>query len=91
MHSANLDSAVALRNKKVALIGNASSAILPAIQPLTEELINFVRSPNWIVPDIGEKQRAYTQEEIDTFGRDLTSLISKRKATEATLNSYFGE
>ncbi|CAD6582661.1 MAG: hypothetical protein ASARMPREDX12_000998 [Alectoria sarmentosa] len=91
MHSANWNSEVELRDRKVALIGNGSSAvqILPAIQPLAEELINFVRSPNWILPDVGEKQRAYTLEEIDEFDRDPSSLTSKRKATEASLNSYF--
>ena len=92
MHSANWKSEVELRDRKVALIGNGSSAvqILPAIQPLAEELVTFVRSPNWILPDVGEEQRAYTQQEVDKFDRDPASLTSQRKATEASLNSYFG-
>ena len=92
MHSANWDSKVDLRDRKVALIGNGSSAvqILPAIQPLAKEVIHFIRSPNWILPHIGEGQRAYTRDEIDKFDKDPISLTSKRKATEATLNSYFG-
>lgn len=81
-----------LEDKIVALVGNGSSAvrILPAIQPLTESFIIFVRSSNWISPDIGDKQRAYTREEIDAFDRDPASPTSKRKATEGALNSYFG-
>ena len=93
MHSANWKGEVELRDKKVALIGNGSSAvqILPAIQPLAKELVTFVRSPNWILPHIGEGQRGFSQREIDDFGRDPRLLTLKRKATEASLNSYFGK
>ena len=52
MHSARWDTQYDLRGKKVAVIGTGASAIqiVPAIQPLVDELVLFQRTPPWVFP-----------------------------------------
>jgi len=61
-HSARWDHSCDLRGKRVAVIGNAASAIqfIPQIAPLAKELWIFQRSANWMLP---RGDRAYTQVE----------------------------
>lgn len=61
-HSARWDHAYDLRGKRVAVIGNAASAIqfIPQIAPLVKELWIFQRTPNWMLP---RGDRAYTPVE----------------------------
>lgn len=75
------------------MIKFSSSAvqILPTIQPVVESLINFVRSPNWLLTSIGTEQRDYTQEEIDIFTHEPGALMALRKANENVVNSIFGK
>ncbi|EWG38643.1 hypothetical protein FVEG_01817 [Fusarium verticillioides 7600] len=57
MHSGAWDESCDLKNKRVGIIGNGSSAIqiLPAIQPLEGIKVTcFARSPTWIVPAFGD-------------------------------------
>ncbi|KAL8658972.1 MAG: hypothetical protein Q9202_007332 [Teloschistes flavicans] len=91
LHSAQWDSSVSLDGKVVGLIGNGSSAvqILPSIQPVAEHVFNFIRSPNWIVPSLGEDNHSYSEEDIEGFQTDSDSLLVLRKRNEASLNSYF--
>lgn len=51
-HSANWDYNHDLRDEKVAVIGSGASAIqfLPAIQPKVKKLVNFQRTPAWVLP-----------------------------------------
>lgn len=51
-HSARWNHDYDFRGKRVAVIGNAASAIqfIPQIAPLTERLYIFQRSANWMVP-----------------------------------------
>ncbi|CAD6587284.1 MAG: hypothetical protein ASARMPRED_003053 [Alectoria sarmentosa] len=85
------DSRVELRDKKIGLIGNGSSAvqILTQIQPEVARLTHFIRSPLWIFPPIEGDQRPYTPQEIETFTSDPRYLLSLRKRNEATANSMF--
>jgi cation diffusion facilitator CzcD-associated flavoprotein CzcO len=57
-HSARWDHDVDIGNKRVAVIGNAASAIqlIPKIATSVRELLVFQRSPNWMLP---KKDRAY--------------------------------
>ncbi|KAK7417255.1 hypothetical protein QQX98_004689 [Neonectria punicea] len=58
MHSGAWDESVDLRNKRVGIIGNGSSAIqiVPKIQPLEGlKLSCFARSPTWITSSFGDK------------------------------------
>lgn len=51
-HSARWDHSVPLEGKRVAVIGNAASAVqfIPQIAPKVSRLTVFQRTPNWIVP-----------------------------------------
>ncbi|KAH8664921.1 hypothetical protein BGZ61DRAFT_367206 [Ilyonectria robusta] len=58
MHSGAWDEDFDLRNKRVGIIGNGSSAIqiVPAIQPLEGlKLSCFARSPTWIASSFGDR------------------------------------
>ncbi|UPK92003.1 hypothetical protein LCI18_002938 [Fusarium solani-melongenae] len=57
IHSGQWDESVDLRNKRVGVIGNGSSAIqiVPAIQPLEGiKVWNFARSPTWVSNSFGD-------------------------------------
>jgi len=51
-HSARWDHAVDLAGKRIAVIGNAASAVqfVPQIAPLATQLTIFQRSANWLMP-----------------------------------------
>ncbi|KAK6380739.1 hypothetical protein LTS17_004939 [Exophiala oligosperma] len=55
LHSANWDSSVDWKDKKVAVIGTGSSAIqmVPQIQKTARHLVSFMRSVTWISPPVG--------------------------------------
>ena len=61
-HSARWDHGVDLAGKRIAVIGNAASAVqfVPQIAPLAAELTIFQRSANWLLP---RKDRLYTPGE----------------------------
>ena len=67
-HSARWNHDYDLTGKRVAVIGNAASAIqfIPQIAKQVEYLTVFQRSANWMIPRI---DRAYTRKEIDRFAR----------------------
>lgn len=52
VHTASWDPKTDLRGKKVAVVGSGASAIqvVPAVQPLVQELKVFQRTPPWVVP-----------------------------------------
>lgn len=66
MHTARWDSSVKLDGQRVALIGNAASAIqlLPEVSEQARELTIFQRTPNWI---ISKPDRAFTAFEKWAF------------------------
>ncbi|WP_439633992.1 flavin-containing monooxygenase [Glycocaulis sp.] len=66
MHTACWDSSVKLDGQRVALIGNAASAIqlLPEVSERARELTVFQRTPNWI---ISKPDRAFTSLEKWAF------------------------
>lgn len=67
-HSARWDHAVPLDGRRVAVIGNAASAVqfVPEIAPRAGHLTIFQRSANWILP---RGDRAYTPAEHRRFAR----------------------
>jgi cation diffusion facilitator CzcD-associated flavoprotein CzcO len=58
-HSARWDHSVDLAGKRIAVIGNAASAVqfVPQIAPLASQLTIFQRSANWLLP---RKDRLYS-------------------------------
>ena len=61
-HSAQWDHRFDYQNKRIAVIGNAASAIqlIPELAEATDNLTVYHRTPNWIVP---KKDRAYSRLE----------------------------
>ena len=66
MHTGLWDHSYDYRNKRVAVIGSAASAIqvVPAIAPNVKELYMFQRTPSWVLP---RPDRAFTNIERATF------------------------
>ncbi|KAF8654707.1 hypothetical protein AX16_003458 [Volvariella volvacea WC 439] len=91
MHTAKWDKNVNLSGKRVAVIGNGSSAIqvIPAIQPMVSKLTSFIRSPTWISPPFGVDARAYTEEEKQAFVADPVALTEFRKGLEKGYHNFF--
>jgi len=67
-HSARWDHSVELTGKRVAVIGNAASAVqfVPQIAPFAERLTVFQRSANWLLP---RKDRLYSPRLHRLMGR----------------------
>jgi cation diffusion facilitator CzcD-associated flavoprotein CzcO len=65
-HSARWDRDVDLRDRRVAVVGNAASAVqfIPQIAPVVRRLHIFQRSPNWMLP---RGDRAYSEDEKRRF------------------------
>jgi cation diffusion facilitator CzcD-associated flavoprotein CzcO len=68
-HSAQWDHSVDLNGKRVAVIGNAASALqfIPEIAPQASRLTVFQRSPNWVLP---KNDRPYS-----AFERKLAQFV----------------
>ncbi len=66
IHSAQWDDSLDFTGKRVALIGNAASAvqILPKIADQAQALTVFQRTPNWVIP---KPDRAFTRVEQWAF------------------------
>lgn len=62
-HTARWEHKEDLRDKRVAVVGNAATAVqfIPKIAPEVKQLTIYQRSPNWILPKV---DRAYTRPEL---------------------------
>jgi cation diffusion facilitator CzcD-associated flavoprotein CzcO len=67
-HSARWDHDVALDGRRVAVVGNAASAVqfVPQIAERARRLFVFQRSANWMLP---KRDRAYSEREKRRFAR----------------------
>lgn len=65
-HSARWDHSVALRGRRVGVIGNAASAVqfVPVLAEQAGELLVFQRTPHWVLP---RRDRAYSAAERLAF------------------------
>lgn len=96
VHSANWQ-AVAWKDKKVALIGNGSSAIqiLPEIQRTAKSIHTYIRTPTWIIPNMladmapEGKNFAYSDEDKKRFREHPEELKKLRQKMEHVFNEYF--
>ncbi|CAG9953894.1 unnamed protein product [Clonostachys rosea f. rosea IK726] len=97
VHSAAWDHDYDFTNKRVALIGNGSSAIqiLPSIQPIVKQLTTFIRSPTWISPNFAAqfasadgKNFTYSEEQLKDF-EDPEKLLAYRKKIEHDFNKLY--
>jgi len=77
-------------NKRVAIIGNGSSAvqIAPHIQRTASKMVNFIRSPTWISANyLTDRTKdggnfKYTEEEKRNFRDNPEKLFAMRKELE---------
>ncbi|KAI1111591.1 FAD/NAD(P)-binding domain-containing protein [Nemania sp. NC0429] len=91
LHSANYDATTDLSGRTVLIIGSGSSAvqILPAIQPIVGRAKVIIRTPSWILPDIGTEASAFTPDQIQEFIEKPERLMERRRENEITMNSVF--
>jgi cation diffusion facilitator CzcD-associated flavoprotein CzcO len=97
MHSADWDHRFDPAGKRVAIIGNGSSAIqiLPQVVEKAGHLTNFVRHPTYITPGLGsgaiggKVQYYYSDEEKDHFRKNPDALRDYRKKIQHGSNRAF--
>jgi cation diffusion facilitator CzcD-associated flavoprotein CzcO len=98
LHSANWDHSYDFSGKKVALIGNGSSAIqiLPKLAPEVKQITNYFRNPTWITSPThkntaigGKDNHIYTEEEREKFRSDPKYLHEYRKMIQSSGNMAF--
>ncbi|KAF1912362.1 hypothetical protein BDU57DRAFT_590184 [Ampelomyces quisqualis] len=91
VHTGHWDKSVELAGKSIALVGSGSSAlqILPSIQPAAKNVVNFVRSPIWVLPTISSAPKSFTKEEMQEFYSHPDKHIALRKYNETVVNSIF--
>ncbi|SCO78535.1 related to monooxigenase [Fusarium oxysporum] len=97
IHSAAWDASVDWAGKRVAIIGNGSSAIqiLPQMQPKAAKIVNYIRTPTWIsanyasqlIPD--GKNFNYTEEEKKEFRENPKKLLELQSLIEHHINKSF--
>lgn len=96
-HSAVWDDKYDFTGKKVAVIGNGSSAIqiVPQLVEKVEHLTNFVRRATYITPGLGsaiiggKSQHIYSEDEKRKFRADPEALKEYRKKIQAGSNRSF--
>lgn len=92
VHSAAWDSSYEFSNKRIAIIGNGSSAIqiLPSLAKLPgTSITSFQRSPTWIIPELNpgnllsqqgrDDEPDYTEADKERFRRNPEELYKYRK------------
>ncbi|KAM5344687.1 hypothetical protein ACJ41O_010549 [Fusarium nematophilum] len=97
MHSARWDASADWTGKRVAIIGNGSSAIqiLPKLQPKAAKIVNYIRNPTWISANyVAEvtpegKNFQYTEQERKEFRENPAKLLEVRKEIEHHFNKFF--
>lgn len=70
---------------------NRSSGIqiLPAILPKVKKIVNFSRTPTYVLPTQGFEQRHYTAEEKATFTSHPKKLEDHRRELDTGIHSLF--
>ncbi|OQD89436.1 hypothetical protein PENANT_c002G04512 [Penicillium antarcticum] len=94
VHTADWDDKYEWKNKRVAIIGNGASGIqcVAAMHSKVSRLVNYVRNPTWITPNINAEMTktgnnfAYTPEEQEKFKNDPKAFFEFRKEVENHVN-----
>ncbi|KAJ0337008.1 hypothetical protein KNSL1_013070 [Colletotrichum chrysophilum] len=96
LHTADWDSSVDLRGKRIGVIGAGASAVqlLPQIQPTATKVTLFIRTPSWISPPVAlpEADRpsySYDDGEKTRFRENDAEYLEDRKRLEAQFNGMF--
>ena len=96
-HSAQWDRSFDETDKRIAIIGNGSSAIqiMPKLVDKAAHVSNFVRNPTYITPGLGSNviggavQYHYSEEEKEAFRNDPQKLKEYRKKIQHGSNQAF--
>ncbi|KEF62563.1 uncharacterized protein A1O9_00536 [Exophiala aquamarina CBS 119918] len=94
MHTATWDDSVDLKGKTVAVIGNGASAVqlVPALQPVTGKIYNYVRTASWMLPHLfsdGAVQKDYSAELQARFESDPHFYFEYRRELEQNMARGF--
>lgn len=97
VHSAAWDQSLNWENKRVAVIGNGSSAIqiLPQMQPKAAKIVNFIRTPTWISSNYAAeftpdgRNFDYTEAQKQELRDHPEKLFEMRKKIEHSFNQFF--
>jgi cation diffusion facilitator CzcD-associated flavoprotein CzcO len=98
LHSADWKDGYSFAGKRVAVIGNGSSAIqiVPQLQKEAAHLVNYVRTPTYISAPFAEDlckepgaNPAYTEEEKEEFRRNPAKLRQYRKSLAHSFNQFY--
>ncbi|KAJ4028982.1 hypothetical protein NW761_014821 [Fusarium oxysporum] len=97
VHTAAWDTSLDWSGKRVAIIGNGSSAVqvLPQMQPTAARIVNYARSPLWISGAFASeftpegKNFTYTDKEIQSFKDDEDMFFKLRHSIEHSMNKFF--
>ncbi|OOQ91325.1 putative flavin-binding monooxygenase [Penicillium brasilianum] len=96
-HSASWDTSLDWTGKRVALIGNGSSAIqiLPKVQRTAKNVVNYIRSPTWVAANFAAnftpegKNFRYSEEQKKAFRENPQELLKLRRDIEHGINQLF--
>ncbi|KAF4502476.1 monooxygenase [Fusarium agapanthi] len=97
VHTAAWDINLDWSGKRVAIIGNRSSAVqvLPQMRPTAAKIVNYARGPLWIRNAFaseftpGGKNFTYTEQEIQAFKDDEEMFFQLRHSIEHSMNKFF--
>lgn len=97
VHSAAWDTSLDWTDKRVAIIGNGSSAIqiLPQMQLRAKSITTYIRSPTWISANFAAeftpngKNFIYAEEQKKKFREDSDELYNLRRSIEDAMNKLF--
>ncbi|KAF2472257.1 FAD/NAD(P)-binding domain-containing protein [Lindgomyces ingoldianus] len=97
VHSAAWDEEFDYGKKRIAMIGNGSSAIqiMPELAKDAEHVTNFIRNPTWITPGLGSAviggqiNRVYSEEEKKMYREHPEELKKHRKEIQHGSNRAF--
>ncbi|KAL3455502.1 hypothetical protein BJX64DRAFT_294964 [Aspergillus heterothallicus] len=98
LHTAAWDSSVELKDKRIGVIGSGATGVqvVPQIQKVAASVAVFVRSPSYILPNVGFGIEAstynekYTDAQKQVFQNDPDTYRDFRKAVEQQMNENFG-
>lgn len=97
VHSAAWDPSIDWTDKRVAIIGNGSTAvqILPKLQPKAKRIVNYARSPTWVTPNFASeftpdgKNFAFSDEYRQKLRDNPQELLSMRQNIEHSFNKFY--
>jgi siroheme synthase (precorrin-2 oxidase/ferrochelatase) len=77
-------------NKRIAVIGNGSSALqlIPQLQQKARKIVNYSRSPTWVIPPVwpevpsANEDLFYSEDQRRAFREDPNSMLEVRKKME---------